>query len=150
MSCAKRSLTTDTNNDDHTLLYAAVACDCRSVLYRESIFGGKTFMTTHSETLLAGKSGIVTGAGQGIGRAIAQVLAREGAAILVADVNRDAGEETCELINNAGVRAQFQPSDVSDEPAVEAMVAAAVDAFGGLNIACNSAALSRGSGPIHE
>ena len=107
-------------------------------------------MTTHSETLLAGKSGIVTGAGQGIGRAIAQVLAREGAAILVADVNREAGEETCELINSAGGRAQFQPCDVSDEPAVEAMVAAAVDAFGGLNIACNSAALSRGSGPIHE
>ena len=68
----------------------------------------------------------------------------------MADVNREAGEETCELINSAGGRAQFQPCDVSDEPAVEAMVAAAVDAFGGLNIACNSAALSRGSGPIHE
>jgi NAD(P)-dependent dehydrogenase (short-subunit alcohol dehydrogenase family) len=100
--------------------------------------------------LLQDKVGLVTGSGQGIGRAIAQAFAREGAVVLVSDINADAGEETVKLIREGGGEALFAAADVSDEQAVKAMVAAAVDRWGRLDIACNSAALSRGSGPIHE
>lgn len=100
--------------------------------------------------LLEGKIGLVTGSGQGIGRAIAVAFAREGAAVLVSDINATAGEETVRLIADAGGDALFFAADVSDEEAVKAMVETAVDKWGRLDIACNSAALSRGSGPIHE
>lgn len=96
------------------------------------------------------KSGLVTGAGQGIGRAIAQCLADEGARVVVADFNREMGEETAQLIRDAGGEAYFVYGDVSDESSVADMVAATVERLGGIDIACNSAALSRGSGPIHE
>jgi NAD(P)-dependent dehydrogenase (short-subunit alcohol dehydrogenase family) len=100
--------------------------------------------------LLENKVGIVTGAGQGIGRAIALSYAREGASVVVADFNEESGNETVALINGEGGSAIFVAGDVSDEASVKAMVAAAVDTYGRLDIACNSAAVSRGSGPIHE
>ena len=100
--------------------------------------------------LLENKVGIVTGAGQGIGRAIALSYAREGASVVVADFNEESGNETVALINREGGSAIFVAGDVSDEASVKAMVAAAVDTYGRLDIACNSAAVSRGSGPIHE
>jgi NAD(P)-dependent dehydrogenase (short-subunit alcohol dehydrogenase family) len=100
--------------------------------------------------ILEGKIGIVTGAGQGIGRAIAQCFAREGAKVLIADFNAESGEETVASIVALGGEARFVYGDVSDEASVKDMVAAALNAWGRLDIACNSAALSRGSGPIHE
>mgnify|MGYP005846132295 CR=1 FL=1 len=100
--------------------------------------------------LLEDKFGLVTGAGQGIGRAIARACAREGAGVLVADFNDETGAETVRLIEEEGGSATFAHCDVSDESAVRDMVRATLDAFGRLDIACNSAALSRGSGPIHE
>ena len=100
--------------------------------------------------LLKDKIGIVTGAGQGIGRAIAQSYAREGANVVVADFNQETGAETVQLIHNAGGSAIFVAGDVSDEASVKAMVDAAIAEYGRLDIACNSAAVSRGSGPIHE
>ena len=100
--------------------------------------------------LLENKVGIVTGSGQGIGRAIAQVFAREGARVIVADFNQAMGEETVQLINNSGGNASFVLCDVSKEDSVKAMVDFALAAHGRLDIACNSAAVSRGSGPIHE
>lgn len=98
---------------------------------------------------LSGKVALVTGAGVGIGRAIAQVLAREGARVLVVDFNEDTARETAAGIRAAGGEAVPHVADVSDESCVQAMVRAAVDTFGGLHVACNSAAVSRGSGPIH-
>jgi NAD(P)-dependent dehydrogenase (short-subunit alcohol dehydrogenase family) len=59
------------------------------------------------------------------------------------------GAETVRLINAAGGEALYVHCDVSDEDSVRAMVDTALQAFGRLDIACNSAALSRGSGPIH-
>ena len=100
--------------------------------------------------LLEGKTGIVTGAGQGIGRAIAMSYSREGARVVVADFNADLGAETVGLIEAAGGEAMFCFGDVSKEDSVKAMVDTAISAYGRLDIACNSAALSRGSGPIHE
>lgn len=99
--------------------------------------------------LLDTKSGLVTGSGQGIGRAIALAYAEAGAKVLVSDVNDAMGEETVRLITAAGGEAVYAHCDVSDEDSVRAMVDTALKAFGRLDIACNSAALSRGSGPIH-
>lgn len=100
--------------------------------------------------LLENKVGIVTGGGQGIGRAIALSYAREGAQVVVADFNEEMGRETVRLIEEAGGVAAFSFGDVSKEDSVKAMVDSAVASYGRLDIACNSAALSRGSGPIHE
>lgn len=100
--------------------------------------------------LLENKIGIVTGAGQGIGRAIAISYAREGAHVVVADFNEDTGRETVRLIQDAGGVAAFISSDVSKEYSVKAMVDFALAQYGRVDIACNSAALSRGAGPIHE
>jgi len=100
--------------------------------------------------LLQNKTGIVTGAGQGIGRAIALSYAREGAQVVVADFNEEMGRETVRLIEAAGGKAAFSFGDISKEDSVRAMVDFALATYGRLDIACNSAALSRGAGPIHE
>jgi NAD(P)-dependent dehydrogenase (short-subunit alcohol dehydrogenase family) len=100
--------------------------------------------------LLENKSAVVTGAGQGIGRAIAMSYAREGARVVVADFNEEAGNETVALIVAAGGEAAFIHGDVSVEESVKAMVDFTLQTYDRLDIACNSAAVSRGSGPIHE
>ena len=84
---------------------------------------------------------VVTGAAGGMGRAIAQAFAATGASVVVADVNDEGGNETVATISNHGGRAQFVRTDVSDAEAVEAMVAAAVTAFGALHCAVNAAAI---------
>ncbi len=100
--------------------------------------------------LLENKIALITGAGGGIGRAIALACAREGASVVVADFNPESGEETAGLVNAQGGDAIFVKGDVSDETAVEKTVAIAVEHYGRLDVACNAAALSKGSGPIHE
>jgi len=100
--------------------------------------------------MLENKIGLVTGSGQGIGRAIAISYAREGAQVVVADFNEEMGRETVRLIEAAGGVAAFISGDVSKEESVKAMVDFALSRFGRVDIACNSAALSRGAGPIHE
>ena len=103
-----------------------------------------------SSALLADKVALVTGAGMGIGRAIAAACAREGARVVVADFNEEAGGEAVAAITKAGGEAVFVHGDVSDETAVARMVAEAVEKFGRLDAACNSAALSRAHGPLHN
>lgn len=100
--------------------------------------------------LLENKVGIVTGAGQGIGRAIAMSYAREGTKVVIADFNTDMGQQTVELIQQAGGEAAFIQGDVSKEESVKDAVDFAISTYGRLDIACNSAAVSRGAGPIHE
>jgi len=89
---------------------------------------------------IAGKVAIVTGSASGIGRASARKLAREGAAVVVADINVDGAEETVELIEKEGGQAVAQRADVSDEASVAAMVEAAVGHFGSLQLLHNNAA----------
>lgn len=90
---------------------------------------------------LEGKVGLVTGAGSGIGRACALLMARKGAKVVVADVDVAGGEETVKLIEGKGGKALFVKADVSDPAQVEAAVKAGVDAFGGLHLAVNNAGI---------
>jgi len=89
---------------------------------------------------LAGKVAIVTGSGSGIGRASATRLARAGAKVLVADLNLEGAEETVAQITAEGGEAAAQQADVSDESSIAAMVAAAVERFGSLQLLHNNAA----------
>lgn len=100
-------------------------------------------------TDLQDKTGIVTGAGVGIGRAIAVAMAAKGARVAVVDLNIDTANETVSLIESAGGEAIALQADVGNESAVKEMIQSVVAHFGALDVACNSAAVSRGSGPIH-
>ena len=95
---------------------------------------------------LDGKRAIVTGGGAGIGRAIAQRLADEGARVLVADLDADAaGTVAAEL----GGDARGRRVDVTSEDDVAALVAAAVEAWGGLDVMVNNAGVGV-AGPVTE
>ncbi len=90
---------------------------------------------------LDGKVALITGAGKGMGRVAAELFAGEGARIAVADLVRSDGEAAVAAIEAAGGTAVFVPVDVSDAPQVEAMVAATVEAFGGLHVLYNNAGI---------
>jgi NAD(P)-dependent dehydrogenase (short-subunit alcohol dehydrogenase family) len=83
---------------------------------------------------LAGKVALVTGGAQGIGLACAEALGREGAKVLVTDVNAQAGRDAIERLREAGVEAAFTPCDVSRKGDVVAAVADAVARFGKLDV----------------
>lgn len=89
----------------------------------------------------AGKVAIVTGAAQGIGEAYARALAAEGAAVLVADVDSEAGTKVAAGIEADGGQAAFAPTDVSDPASARAMAALAVEHFGGIDYLVNNAAI---------
>jgi rhamnulose-1-phosphate aldolase/alcohol dehydrogenase len=90
---------------------------------------------------LATRIALVTGSASGIGRAIAQRVAREGACVVVADLSLPKAQEVAAEIGSSDVAIGVQV-DVSDEDAVQAMVDAAVLAFGGLDLVVNNAGLS--------
>jgi 3-oxoacyl-[acyl-carrier protein] reductase len=87
----------------------------------------------------AGKTIIITGAASGIGRATAQIFAREGANVVCADVNEAGGKETAGLVNAKGSQALAVKVDVTSRKHVEDMAKRAVDAFGTVHFLFNSA-----------
>ncbi len=99
---------------------------------------------------LSEKVAVVTGAGSGIGREVALAYAREGAAVVVSDVNEAGGRETVERIGGANGRATFFRADVSRPADCAALVDEAVRAFGGLDVACNNAGIGGATAPIAE
>lgn len=84
---------------------------------------------------------IVTGAGSGIGRECAIIFAREGARVVVSDINDKGGLETVDMIRSAGGEAAFKAADVTDPAAVEALVKFAVTTFGGVHALVNNAGI---------
>ena len=96
-------------------------------------------MTVSAHRRLEGKVAIVTGAGRGIGRAVALRLAEEGAAVAVAQRAVEEGEELARTLRSAGHRAVFVPTDVRSENDCERLVAAAIERYGRVDILCNNA-----------
>lgn len=85
---------------------------------------------------------IVTGAGQGIGRGIAQVFAAEGAKVVIATLVKEEGLETEKLIQEAGGEALTYQTDVSDEASIKAMVAQTIEVFGQIDTLVNNAGIT--------
>ncbi|MFP6569440.1 MAG: glucose 1-dehydrogenase [Dehalococcoidia bacterium] len=90
--------------------------------------------------MLEGKSAIVTGGGNGIGRAIALLFADQGAKVLVADIEDEAGSSVVDEINQKGGDAVFHHTDIANESSAESAIQSAVAAFGTVNILINNAA----------
>src|SRR5690242_17053625 len=90
---------------------------------------------------LKDKVALITGAGSGIGRQSALLFSREGAAVLVVDVNDAGGKETADMVKKAGGRAAYCHADISKAGEAQAMVAAAEREFGRLNVLFNNAGI---------
>src|SRR5207249_5760354 len=93
---------------------------------------------------------IVTGGGMGIGRAIALSYAAEGAKVVVADINENAGNDVVTELIKKGSEAIFIKVNVANPAEQESLVKETVKHFGGLHIACNNAAISAPSYPVTE
>lgn len=96
-----------------------------------------------------GKSVVITGGATGIGRAAAQAFAKEGAGVMIGDVDARA-EETVALIEGSGGKAAFLKADVTDPAAMDALVAACVSRFGSMDMAFNNAGILPPQRPLHE
>ena len=92
---------------------------------------------------LKDKVALITGAGAGIGRAIALEFSREGAKLLLAELNEETGRAVTDEVAAAGGEARFQRCDTSKETDVQAAVQAAIDGFGRLDIMVNNAGVSQ-------
>ncbi len=99
---------------------------------------------------LADKIAIVTGAGSGIGRAVALIYAEEGAKVVVSDIDVAGGEETVREIREAGGEATFIAADASKAEDNERLVAETVAKYGALHLACNNAGIGGPSAPTGE
>lgn len=101
-------------------------------------------MTSSLRQRFTDKVAVVTGAAQGIGETYARLLAAEGAAVVVADVAIDRGKAVADQINAEGGRALFIETDVASPESAEAMAAATVAEFGGIDLLVNNAAIYGG------
>jgi NAD(P)-dependent dehydrogenase (short-subunit alcohol dehydrogenase family) len=100
---------------------------------------------------LDSKVALVTGGSSGIGRATALTFAREGAKVVVADMQQDGGHQTVHMIQESGGEATFVPVDVTKAADVEAMIAKAVQIYGRLDCAYNNAGVgSRARAPLAD
>jgi NAD(P)-dependent dehydrogenase (short-subunit alcohol dehydrogenase family) len=85
---------------------------------------------------------LVTGGASGIGRATALTFAREGAKLIIADMNEDGGRQTVHMITEHGGEAIFVKTDVTQATAAEALISTAVETYGRLDCAHNNAGIS--------
>jgi NAD(P)-dependent dehydrogenase (short-subunit alcohol dehydrogenase family) len=99
--------------------------------------------------MLEGKVAVVTGAGQGMGRAFAQVLAEEGALVAIAEIDPKTGRQAAEELVAQGLRARFYQTDVRNSAAIGAMVDDLVATAGHIDILVNNAGVAAG-GPSED
>lgn len=99
---------------------------------------------------LEGKVAVVTGGGNGMGRATAVLFAREGARLVIGDVDREGGRSAVEQIRRAGGEATFVACDVSKESDVIKLIGTAEREYGGLNTLFNNAGVEQPVTPSHE
>jgi NAD(P)-dependent dehydrogenase (short-subunit alcohol dehydrogenase family) len=99
---------------------------------------------------LDGKVAIITGAAAGIGEACSEVFAEAGAALVLADKDAAGVRKVAERLAAGGAKVEAITVDVSDREACQAMVALAVERFGGLDCAVNNAGVAHTPAPIHE
>jgi NAD(P)-dependent dehydrogenase (short-subunit alcohol dehydrogenase family) len=97
-----------------------------------------------------GKVALVTGAGSGIGRSTAKLLAEGGASVVVSDIDEDGGAATVEAIQGAGGAAVFVRANIAEPAECEALVKAAVDEYGRLDVAVNNAGIAGQSAATGE
>lgn len=100
--------------------------------------------------ILDNKVALVTGAGSGIGLAIAQSYAKEGAKVIVSDINEEHGNQAVEKIKSEGGEASFVKADTSNAEQVEALIKSTVEIYGRLDIACNNAGIGGDQKPTGE
>src|SRR5437868_3838106 len=97
---------------------------------------------------LKGKSAIVTGSATGIGKATAMLFAREGAHVVVSDIDETRAKQVVDTIHDVGGDAIFIKADVSDAEQVKQLVESTVRSYGRLDVLVNNAAVYRGDGNI--
>ena len=100
--------------------------------------------------LLENKVALVTGAGSGIGEAIAKIYAKNGAKVIVNDINKENGQSVVEQIKSENGEAYFIPADASKETEVHKMIAKAIEKYGQLDIACNNAGIGGEQNPTKD
>jgi NAD(P)-dependent dehydrogenase (short-subunit alcohol dehydrogenase family) len=100
--------------------------------------------------IFEGKVALITGSGGGLGAASALAFAREGAKVVVADVNITGGRQTVQMIEKAGGKAIFVKADVSNEADVKALVAKTIESYGRLDYAHNNAGVEHAPAPLTE
>jgi NAD(P)-dependent dehydrogenase (short-subunit alcohol dehydrogenase family) len=99
---------------------------------------------------LEGKIALITGGASGMGKVAAELFALEGAKVVLTDVSDDAGRATAAAIEDAGGEAAYVHADVSDETDAEAMIAATLERFGGLDVLYNNAGvMPADDGSVH-
>src|SRR4051794_28462159 len=91
---------------------------------------------------LADKITLITGSGSGIGKSTALRFAKEGAVVVVNDLNEENGKQTVQEINNQGGEATFVQADVTDPEMVQQMVAAVIQTYGRIDVLFNNAGIS--------
>jgi len=99
---------------------------------------------------LQNKVAIITGAASGMGKAASILFAREGAHVVLADLNVKDGEAVAKLASESGNKCVFQRTDVSNEEDIKALVACATSNFGGLDIMFNNAGIGGAVGPLED
>jgi len=100
--------------------------------------------------LIENKVAFVSGGGSGIGRAVAEAYAREGAKVVISDINTEHGDETVKAIKDAGGEAFFIKGDSSSASDNKRMAEAVVEKYGSLDIACNNAGMGGSAKPTGE
>jgi len=100
--------------------------------------------------ILDGKVALITGAGSGIGRATAKIFAREGARLIIADLDEAGGRETLSAIKDSGAEGLFVTADIAQPDTAESLVAKAVATYGRLDCAFNNAGIEGAGALTHK